>query len=91
MTEKEHLSGLGFRFLYENEKNLTNFRIDKIKLDGVTSNWPDDNVVQFKRLIFSQLQTENIVPIQRKTINKETPVESQQENTSIKMKVLHHQ
>ena len=85
VTEKEHLSGLGFRFLYENEKDLTNFRIDKIKLDGVTSNWPDDNVVQFKRLIFSQLQTENIVPIQRKTINKETPVESQQENTSIKI------
>ena len=67
---QEHLSGLDLRFSYENDKDLTNFRIDKIKLDGTQTTWPDNNVVQFKRLMFSEIQTENIEPIQREIENE---------------------
>ena len=63
--QSQYLNGLEFRFSYENQNNLISFLIDKIGVDGVPSNWPEGNVLQFKRLMHSNTQIEKIEPIQR--------------------------
>jgi len=63
------LRDLDFRFSYEHDNDLLNFRIDQINAIGALQNWPKDNFIQFKRLMFSDSQPRNIAPIQRELPN----------------------
>ena len=79
---EKYLNGLDFRFSYDNQNNLTSFLIDNIAVDGVPSNWPEVNALQFKRLMHSDTQIENIEPIQRE-IQSESTSEKHELESSI--------
>ena len=80
--EADYLSGMEFRFSYENENELLSFLMDRIKVDGVQANWPENSLIQFKRLLFSDADRESVAPIQRDITSDTTEDTQNQEELS---------